>query len=250
MSRSYNPLPQKMRRRKLSSSDKERVRTVKLLIAIIKREFEDAYIEFFQKNDMHFLFGSLCSGTAQQKVLDYLGIEKSEKAIVQTVVPGALAKRLIQKMVSEMGIDMPGNGIALTIPLESVGGSSGMKYLLEGKMMQEEQTMNKNELPYSLVVAITEQGNADVVMDAARSVGAGGGTVIHAKGTGSDYVTKFFGISIADEKDIVYIVTKKRDKDAIMKAIMQRTGVETKYRTAVFSLPVESVAGLHSVIED
>lgn len=117
-------------------------------------------------------------------------------------------------------------------------------------MMQEEQTMNKNELPYSLVVAITEQGNADVVMDAARSVGAGGGTVIHAKGTGSDYVTKFFGISIADEKDIVYIVAKKRDKDAIMKAIMQRTGVQTKYRTAVFSLPVESVAGLHSVIED
>ena len=41
---------------------------MKLLIAIIKREFEDAYIEFFQKNDVHFLFGSLCSGTAQQKV--------------------------------------------------------------------------------------------------------------------------------------------------------------------------------------
>lgn len=68
-----------MRRRKLSSSDKERVRTVKLLIAIIKREFEDAYIEFFQKNDVHFLFGSLCSGTAQQKVLDYLGIESRRK---------------------------------------------------------------------------------------------------------------------------------------------------------------------------
>ncbi len=105
-------------------------------------------------------------------------------------------------------------------------------------MMQEEQTMNKNELPYSLVMAITERGNADVVMDAARSVGAGG-TVIHAKGTGCDYVTKFFGISIADEKDIVYIVAKKRDKDAIMKAIMQRTGTQSKYRTAVFSLPVE-----------
>jgi len=226
------------------------VRITKLLIAIIKREFEDAYIELFQKNGVHILFGSLCSGTAQQKALDYLGIEKSEKAIVQTVVPGALARRLIQKMVSEMGIDMPGNGIALTIPLESVGGSAGMKYLLEGKMMQEEQTMNKNELPYSLVMAITERGNADVVMDAARSVGAGGGTVIHAKGTGCDYVTKFFGISIADEKDIVYIVAKKRDKDAIMKAIMQRTGTQSKYRTAVFSLPVESVAGLHSVMED
>lgn len=111
----------------------ERVRITKLLIAIIKREFEDAYIELFQKNGVHILFGSLCSGTAQQKALDYLGIEKSEKAIVQTVVPGALARRLIQKMVSEMGIDMPGNGIALTIPLESVGGSAGMKYLLEGK---------------------------------------------------------------------------------------------------------------------
>ena len=59
----------------------ERVRITKLLITIIKREFEDAYIELFQKNGVHILFGSLCSGTAQQKALDYLGIEKERTRV-------------------------------------------------------------------------------------------------------------------------------------------------------------------------
>ena len=58
-----------------------------------------------------------------------------------------------------------------------------------------------------------------MVMDAARSAGAGGGTVLHAKGTGTEFTSKFLGVSIAAEKELIYIVSKNRDKGAIMKAI-------------------------------
>ena len=81
-------------------------------------------------------------------------------------------------------------------------------------------------------------------MDAARENGAGGGTVIHAKGTGSEKAKKFFGISIADEKDMIFIVAKTEDKNRIMKAIMEKAGLESPAKSIVFSMPVTDTAGL------
>lgn len=148
-----------------------------------------------------------------------------------------------------MGIDIPGNGIALTLPLESIGGSMTLEYLT-GKQQLTGEVADMNETPYALIVVIAEKGNIDLVMDAARSVGARGGTAIHAKGTGSEFTSKFFGVSIATEKDIIYIVAKNKEKDAIMRAIMDQAGMKTDAHAAVFSLPVETVAGLHSVTEE
>ena len=39
---------------------------------------------------------------------------------------------------------------------------------------------------YDLIIAILEAGYTDMVMDAAREGGAGGGTVVHAKGTAAE----------------------------------------------------------------
>ena len=61
------------------------------------------------------------------------------------------------------------------------------------------------DFSHELIMAIMNEGYSDTVMDAARSAGAGGGTVLHAKGTGRARAEKFFGVSLADEKDVVYI---------------------------------------------
>ena len=39
------------------------------------------------------------------------------------------------------------------------------------------------------------------------------------RGTGSGRAEKFFGVTLADEKDVVYIVARSEEKAAIMKAI-------------------------------
>ena len=97
---------------------------------------------------------------------------------------------------------------------------------------------------YELLVAIANQGYIDTVMDAARSAKAGGGTVIHAKGTGMELAKKYLGVSLVEEKEVILIVTKSREKNQIMKAIMEQAGLDSKERTIVFSLPVTSVAGI------
>ena len=103
---------------------------------------------------------------------------------------------------------------------------------------------------YELLVAIANQGYIDTIMDAARSAKAGGGTVIHAKGTGMELAKKYLGVSLVEEKEVILIVTKSREKNQIMKAIMEQAGLDSKERTIVFSLPVTSVAGIRMLEED
>ena len=103
---------------------------------------------------------------------------------------------------------------------------------------------------YELLVEIANQGYIDTVMDAARSAKAGGGTVIHAKGTGMELAKKYLGVSLVEEKEVILIVTKSREKNQIMKAIMEQAGLDSKERTIVFSLPVTSVAGIRMLEED
>ena len=81
-------------------------------------------------------------------------------------------------------------------------------------------------------------------MDAAREAGAGGGTVVKARGTGGEENRKFFGFSIAEEKELHLIVTPAQGRNPIMKAIMEKAGMDTKAQAMVFSLPVSHAIGL------
>ena len=103
---------------------------------------------------------------------------------------------------------------------------------------------------YELIVVILNEGHSDMVMDAARSAGAGGGTVLHAKGTGAIGAERFFGVSLANEKDVIYIVAGSREKAAIMNAINRDAGPSTKAGAISFSLPVSDVAGLRKLDDE
>lgn len=87
-------------------------------------------------------------------------------------------------------------------------------------------------------------------MDAARGAGATGGTVLHAKGTGRTASEKFFGVSLAEEKDLIYILASSSKKSEIMKAITSNCGTGTKAGAICFSLPVSEVAGLRRLDDE
>lgn len=226
----------------------------KLLISIVRRDQGEDYLDFFHRYGVATSFVSLCKGTASRSMLDYLGLEKTDKIMLQSMILGNESGRLLRRLVTQMGIDLPGNGIAMTIPVGSIGGRSSLEYLTQGQDIdkrEEKEVKKVSEIPYVLIVAIADKGTTDLVMDAARSAGAGGGTVISARGTGEAFTTqKFFGVSIAAEKELVYIVSRKSDREKIMRAIMEQAGLHTDAHGAVFALPVESVAGLRSVAED
>ncbi len=223
---------------------------IKYLIIITKREFSETFTKFQKKNGITSIFGTLCNGTASRTTLDYLGIEDTEKVMLFSVAAQDMAKKILHGALNEMRIDIPGNGIALTIPMDCVGGSAALNYLVGNQILNMNEVNEMSEYKYSMIIAIAEKGSTDMVMEAAKSVGARGGTVVHAKGTGTEESSKFFGLSIAAEKELIYIVAKRQDRDSIIRAIMNQAGINTPAHAVVFSLPVDNVVGLRSVTDE
>ena len=51
-------------------------------------------------------------------------------------------------------------------------------------------------------------------------------------------------MSIAAEKELIFILTLEETRVPIMKAIMAQAGMQTEAQSLVFSLPVSDIAGL------
>lgn len=224
-----------------------------LIITVINRDDSEDYIAFYQRIGAKFVLGALGHGTADSKTMDYLGLKSKEKAVLFTMAEAGSSSRAMRELNRKSYITIPGNGIALCIPVSSIGGSM-MKYLFQ-KTADTHQVKvsggeNMMETEYRLIVVVTNHGYTDMVMDLARSAGASGGTIIRAIGTGQEQAEKFFGMTIAKEKEIIFIVCPKNDQSGIMKAVVANAGMKSKAQSLVFSVPVESVAGLRDVSED
>ena len=175
-------------------------------------------------------------GTAVQSMLDLLGIESDEKRIAVMIASPEKARKLIREEKRQMFIGVPGHGIAVSVPIKSIGGGKTMAYL-NGDQQSAKYVPELN-YSYELILAIADEGRTDMVMNAARSAGATGGTVLHGKGTGREEEAKFY-----QEKEVIMIVARTEQKSAIMQAILRKAGPDSEAGTIVFSLPVSEVAG-------
>lgn len=93
-------------------------------------------------------------------------------------------------------------------------------------------------------MCIVNAGFADAVMDAARKVGAKGGTVINAHGTANKEAEKYFRITVQPEKEIVMILVRAQIKDEVLHALYQSVGLDTPGQGIAFSMPVDNVVGI------
>ena len=81
-----------------------------------------------------------------------------------------------------------------------------------------EKTMSESN--YQMINVIVNKGYAEDAMSAARKAGAGGGTIINARGTAKEGDEKFFGTEIVPEKDMLIILVPSEKKDDIVKDIL------------------------------
>lgn len=220
-----------------------------LMTTIVDRKIANKYIELYKENDLNVMFLTLGLGTASNEILDYLGLDNPEKAVAFSVLEENSWLDIKKQLEKKLKIDAPGGGIAFTIPLSSIGGKKTLQFLLENQDYHKKEESTLKNTTHDLVIVIAEQGYTNLIMDAAREAGAYGGTVIHAKGTGMEAAEKFMGVSLAAEKEIIYIVTKTEQKNSIMQAIMEKAGLDSKAKAITFSLPVTDTAGLR-LVED
>lgn len=215
-----------------------------LMMTVTGREKIPDFIRLYQDKGLETHLLSLGHGTAPQHYLRYMALDETEKTVILSVITGRKWLEVKKAMSVRLRIEAPGVGIAYIVPLSSVGGKRELMFLTDGQGFEkgEEQALKGTE--QELLMVICNQGYSEMVMDAARTAGARGGTVIHARGTGQQKAERFLGISLASEKDIILIVTAIETKKDMIHQIMKDAGPETKAGAIVFSLPVTDTAGM------
>lgn len=220
-----------------------------MMTTIVDRKIVNKFNDLYEENNLNVRLWTLGLGTASNDILDYLGLDNPEKAVAFSVLQEDAWINIKKQLQKKLHIDAPGGGIAFITPLSSIGGTKALQFLLETQDYQKQEESTLKNTTHELIVVIAEHGYTNLIMDAAREAGAFGGTIIHAKGTGMEVAEKFMGVSLAAEKEVVFIVSKTEEKNAIMQAIMKNAGLDSKAKSIVFSLPVTDTAGLR-LIED
>ena len=149
------------------------------IIAITDHDRGEAMGSLYRAAGLRLILSMPARGTAKSEHLAIYGLDATEKCVIGAVGSAQEAESLIRSAKRKLFIDIPGNGVMLTIPLKSVAGGKTFAYLTDDLKTGGAPNMN---FEHELITVILNEGYSDFVMDAARAAGAGGGTVLHAKG--------------------------------------------------------------------
>lgn len=122
-------------------------------------------------------------------------------------------------------------GFAATVLLIDASGGAANKKEPDGKADMESSI--------KLIATIVNHGHTDEIMLAARQAGAKGGTVVNARGTGTEEDAMFFGISLAPEKDMLLILAEAGTAPEIIRAIKSQPVLCEPGGGIVFTIGVE-----------
>ena len=202
---------------------KEKQIHFRALILITSPKLADKAIKLFHTGSIPVQYQLSGVGTASSEMMDILGLGSPDKTLLITLLPKAFADRLLKKVKKELKLGTTNSGIAFTMPI------SGVNNLLfrmlekfsqdgEASELKKKEEVVMGEIKHVLIAAVVNQGYSEAVMDAARQAGAGGGTVVHSRRLGDTEAMSFWGLSIQEEKEIVFIVAGKEQKLKIMQA--------------------------------
>lgn len=226
---------------------KRQVSAIHAVVAVVDGGKSERVVRLCREEGTLFHLVSVCHGTARTEMLDLLGLGETKKETVFCLVPAFRVKVLLAKLADGMQMRYPGKGIVFSVPLTSIGGKA-YQMTVNGQREEKEEGTGVKEVEekgkYEVVVTVINQGYTNLVMDAARQVGARGGTVLNARGIAKEEVEKFLGISIQAEKEVVFMVVDSAARRDVMQAISETAGLKTPGKGIVFSLPVSQAIGL------
>ena len=164
-----------------------------LLVAIVNRGHAERFFAIAREKGARGGTIIPAKGTATNSILAALGLGDTSKEIVLILLDEELAHNIMNSVKKEDKIQ-------------------GVVALLG----QEENNMDNK---WKMITVIVNTGYADDIMDAARKAGATGGTVTHARGTGTAEDAHFLGVTIVPEKEMIMILAESDKAQAIVEAI-------------------------------
>jgi len=149
-------------------------------------------------------------GTASSTILQMLGLGDTSKDIAYILVPHDRKHQIMNAIATASSSKRQHFGILFAM--------DAFKLIKAGKITGGDDSMAA-ENRHQLITIIVNRGFADDVMAAARKAGAGGGTIVNARGTAKEGDAKFFGMQIVPEKEMLMILADNDKASSIIDAV-------------------------------
>lgn len=105
---------------------------------------------------------------------------------------------------------------------------------------------------FKLIITLVEDDKTDAVLDAARTAGATGATVINqARGEGVKKTKTFFGLSLETQRDVLLFLVEEHLSRKILETISRVGEFDEKPGTGIaFQIDVEDAVGVMHQVEE
>ncbi|MBR3534150.1 MAG: hypothetical protein IKN80_09760 [Clostridiales bacterium] len=115
----------------MARNTKENIAPIRLelLITIVNRRKAEYYTDLLQSFDVNMQMAVQGRGTAEAKMLEYLGLSGNEKAVILSIVREDRLNEIEEVLSNRFRTIRDGSGIAAAIPLTSVMGASAFGFL-------------------------------------------------------------------------------------------------------------------------
>lgn len=211
-------------------------RHLEMLVVIVEHNKASKVLHLADEKGVTASVAMLGRGTASRTIFDYLGLNDKKKAVLMLFGKTEEIMDLADYLVEKLEMDKPNHGIAYIESAFNVFGTEDNANVSEN--------IKRGETMYNAIYTIVEKGNADDVIEAAQKAGSRGGTVMHARGSGSEEARKVFNMLIEPEKEIVLIISEEAKTKDIVESIRKETGIEEQGKGIIFVTRVEQTYGL------
>ena len=102
---------------------------LELLITIVDKKKADFYADLLQSFDVNMQMIVAAKGTAEEKMLEILGLSDNDKAVIFSTVREDRLEEIENVLEDKFASVKGGKGIAASIPLTSIMGASAFGFL-------------------------------------------------------------------------------------------------------------------------
>ncbi len=179
----------------------------------------------------------LGKGTVKNhKLLEFLDLAEVRKEVILMLTDQSTNDHALEELNKKLNFDKAYRGIAFTIPVSQILGSS--------QYNEQKESRGVINSMYNAIFTIIDRGKAEDVIDAATSAGSKGGTIINARGSGIHETSKIFNMEIEPEKEIVLILSENNLTEKITSAIREKLQIDEPGRGIIFVQDVNKTYGL------
>jgi nitrogen regulatory protein PII len=99
-------------------------------------------------------------------------------------------------------------------------------------------------MKFAALILIIAEDMEERAIDVAKKAGAGGMTLLNARGIGASEKKTFFGLTYQGAQSMMICVLERKLSVHVMKALTEELELKKHSKGVVFTMPLEHIAGI------